>query len=324
MSIKLATRRFAALTLVGLLTCLAGAQQTPAPTNPDDVSESSSKDSQSAPQLDLPKHEGPQQETPQAGSTAQGQSNSGSSTPGATNPPNSNSGNHNTQGKVAGTSNDRLFYTLPNFLSLEDGGKLPPLTAKEKFKVVALGTFDPVQYPWWGLLSAISQAENSEPAYGQGWAAYGKRYGTTAGDSTVENFMVGAVFPSILHQDPRFYQSEKGGIGYRTWYAVTRILVTRSDSGKRQFNFSEVFGSAFAAAVSTYSYHPESAYISVPTNPHMFVPSERTLLNTTSVWGTQVGLDTVTIVVKEFWPDIHRKLTHKHKEEAVPPPSLSQ
>jgi hypothetical protein len=289
-----------ALILVCLLTCLAGAQQG----------------SQSAPQQDSPKPEGTQQETPQTGSTAPGQSSSGSSTPGATNPPASTSGNPGTQGKVAGTSNDRLFYTLPNFLTLENGGKLPPLTAKEKFKVVALGTFDPIQYPWWALLSAISQADNSEPAFGQGWAAYGKRYGTTAGDSTIENFMVGAAFPSILHQDPRFYQSSQGGIAHRTWYATTRIFVTRGDSGNKQFNFSEIFGAAFAAAVSTYSYHPKSTYVRTPTNPHMFIGSERTLSNTTSVWGTQIGLDTITLVVKEFWPDIHRKLSHKHQAAA--------
>jgi hypothetical protein len=218
------------------------------------------------------------------------------------------------QGKVAGTSNDRLFYTLPNFLTLQQSGKLPPLTAGEKFKVVALGNFDPVQYPWWGLLAAISQAENSEPAYGQGWVAFAKRYGITAGDSTVENFMVGAVFPSILHQDPRFYQSSPGGVAHRTGYAISRIFVTRTDSGQSQFNYSEIFGAAFAAAVSTYSYHPGSTYIRTPTNPHLFIPSDRTLSNTTSVWGTQVGLDTITLVVKEFWPDVHRKMSHKSRQ----------
>lgn len=228
------------------------------------------------------------------------------------------------QGKVAGTSNDRLFYALPNFLTLENGGKLPPLTAKAKFKVVALGTFDPVQYPWWALLAAISQAENSEAAYGQGWAAYAKRYGTTAGDSTVENFMVGAVLPSILHQDPRFYQSSQGGFEHRTWYAVSRIFVTRGDSGNREFNFSEIFGSAFAAAVSTYSYHPKSTYLRTPTNPRLFVGSDRTLSNTASVWGTQVALDTATLVVKEFWPDVHRKLSHKHQPPAAQTQNSSQ
>jgi hypothetical protein len=229
-----------------------------------------------------------------------------------------------TSGKVAGTSDDRLFYTLPNFLTLQTTGKLPPLTVGEKFKVVALGTFDPVNYPWWGLLSAISQGEDSEPQFGQGWGAYAKRYGTTAGDGITENFMVGAVFPSILHQDPRFYQSGKGSIPRRTWYAATRVLVTRGDSGNTQFNFSEVFGAAFAAAASTYTYHPRSTYISTITNPHLFVASDRTLSNTFDVWATQVGLDTLTFVVKEFWPDVHRKLSHKHNSDTTQSPGSNR
>ena len=217
------------------------------------------------------------------------------------------------QGKVAGTSNDRLFYTLPNFLTLQGAGKLPPLSTKDKFKVVALGSFDYVEYPWWGILAAIDQADNNEPGYGQGWVGYAKRYASTMGDSTIENFMVGAVYPSVLHQDPRFYQSGKGGFTSRSLYAVSRIFVTRTDSGHAQFNYSEIFGAATAAAISTYSYHPRSTYISTPTNPHLFVPSDRTLSNTISVWGTQLGLDTVTIMVKEFWPDVHRKLAKKNQ-----------
>jgi len=219
--------------------------------------------------------------------------------------------NDKDKGKVAGTSNDRLFYTLPDFLSVQNAGKLPPMSAKDKFKVVALGTFDYVEYPWWGVLAAISQAQNSEPAFGQGWAAYGKRYGSTMGDSMVENFMVGAVFPSALHQDPRFYQSSNGGFLKRSGYAVSRIFVTRGDSGHAQFNYSEIFGSATAAVISTYTYHPKSTFVSTPSNPHLFVPSDRTIKNTASVWETQVGLDTITIVVKEFWPDIKRKMGHK-------------
>ena len=220
------------------------------------------------------------------------------------------------KGKVEGTSNDRLFYALPNFLTLQSKGQLPPLSAKDKFKVVALSTFDPVQYPWWGLLAAINQAENNERAYGQGWVGYAKRYGATAGDSTIENFMVGAVYPSILHQDPRFYYSDKGGTMRRTGYAVSRIFVTRSDSGKKEFNFSEILGSATAASISTFSYHPRSAFISTPTNPHLFLSSERTLGNAASVWGTQLSLDTITLVIKEFWPDVQKKMKKNKQQKA--------
>jgi hypothetical protein len=286
------SRLLVCLALVSAFTLLSAAQQSTPPGSSDSSAQAQSQDTAT----------GKQTESPRQTSSNDKDKDKDKNAPDASG-----------QGKVAGTSNDRLFYTLPNFLTLQGAGKLPPLSAKDKFKVVALGTFDYVEYPWWGLLAGINQAENSEPGYGQGWVGYGKRYGSTMGDSMIENFMVGAVFPSVLHQDPRFYQSEKGGFVARSGYAVSRIFVTRGDSGKSQFNFSEIFGSATAAAISTYSYHPRGTFVSTPTNPHRFIASDRTLSNTASVWGTQVTLDTITIVVKEFWPDIHRKLSHKSK-----------
>jgi hypothetical protein len=289
LSIKFAIRITACVVAASLFSVLLAAQQTTPPSSPD----ASGQTQPQAPAQSQP--------TPSAQPTPSDKDKQGQST--------------GTQGKVAGTSNDRLFYALPNFLTLQNTEKLPPLSVKDKFKVVALGTFDPVQYPWWGLVASISQAENSEPAFGQGWLGYAKRYGTTAGDSTIENFMVGAVFPSILRQDPRFYQSGKGGFPRRVGYAVSRIFVSRTDSGHAEFNFSEVFGSATAAAISTYSYHPKSTFVRTPTNPHEFIGSDRTLTNSASVWGTQVGLDAITIVIKEFWPDVHRKMAHKSRPD---------
>lgn len=223
-------------------------------------------------------------------------------------------GSTSNQGAVQGTSNDRLFYTLPNFLSLENAGQVPPLTTKQKFSVVARGSFDYVIYPWYGFLSAISQAENSEPGFGQGAEGYAKRYGSAFADGTIENFITGAVLPSLLKQDPRFFQLGKGSFMHRTGYAVSRIFVTRTDSGGQQFNYSEIVGSALSAAISTNTYHPKGGFVTTPSGRE-FIGSDRTLTNTASVWGTQVGYDTLTIVVKEFWPDIHRKLSHKNKSQ---------
>jgi hypothetical protein len=195
-----------------------------------------------------------------------------------------------------GTSRDRLGFVLPNFLTIENAGKTPPLTAKQKFGVVARSSFDYAQYPWYGLLAGISQAENSEPGYGQGAEGYGKRYGAAWADGTIENFWTGAILPSVLRQDPRYFQMGKGGFWHRTAYAVSRIVVTRSDSGSNQFNFSEIFGSGISAGISTYSYHPHE---------------DKTLGNTASVWGTQIAYDSLSFFVKEFWPDIRRKLRKK-------------
>ena len=194
------------------------------------------------------------------------------------------------------TSKDRLFYAMPNFMTVREVDGMPPLTSAQKFSVVARGSFDYFESVWYGALAGISQAENSEPSFGQGAQGYGKRYGTAVADGTIEDFMTGAVLPSVLHQDPRFFQSGQGGFWRRTGYAMSRIFVTRSDSGHRQFNFSEVVGSALAAGISNYTYHPRA---------------DRTLPNTAKTWGAQVGYDTLTIVVKEFWPDVRRKLARK-------------
>ena len=194
-----------------------------------------------------------------------------------------------------GTSNDRLLYALPDFLTVE-ATQLPPLSTGQKFKVVARISFDPVVYPWYAALAGFSQAENSERGFGQGAAGYGKRYGTAFADATLENFMTGAILPSLLREDPRYYQLGKGTFRRRTAYAISRIVVTRTDSGNERFNYSEIFGSAFSAGISTYGYHPQT---------------DRNLPTAASVWGSLVGYDTLTIVFTEFWPDIRRRLGHK-------------
>jgi hypothetical protein len=197
-----------------------------------------------------------------------------------------------------GTSNDRILWTLPNFLTMENAKNVPPLTPGQKFKVTARGLFDPFEFVLIGVVAGINQAADSNPSYGQGMEGYAKRYATAYGDNLIENFMSSAVLPSILHQDPRYYQLGHGGFWRRSAHAVERVFVTRSDSGQQQANYSELVGSAAAAAISTYSYHPES---------------ERGFGNVASVWGSQMGWDAVTYMIKEFWPDL-RDWTKKNKQ----------
>jgi len=206
-------------------------------------------------------------------------------------------------------SKDRLFFALPNFLTVENAATIPPLTAGGKFKLVARSAFDPAQFVWYAALAGISQAQDSEPGFGQGAEGYGKRYGAYVADGTIENFMVGAVFPSMLRQDPRYFQLGKGSFFHRTGYAVTRIVVTRGDSGRNEFNASEVFGSALSSSISTFSYHPKRTFLGVRSDGSLrYAESDRTLKNAASVWGSQMGYDAITFVIKEFWPDIRRKM----------------
>src|SRR5579864_2003232 len=124
-------------------------------------------------------------------------------------------------------ANDRIFYAVPNFLTVENAGQVPPVSAGRKFKLVAEDSFDFFNYPWYGFLAGLAQAENSEPGYGQGAKGYAKRYAATFADGTIENFMTGGVFPALLHQDPRYFQMGKGTFLHRAGYAVSRIFITR-------------------------------------------------------------------------------------------------
>ncbi len=291
--------------LITLFSCPCAGQQTaPADQSPPATSRSAQAP---APAAAAGKSQSPDPD-PQ-GKTA-GASGTGSATGGT-----ANGASSGKSGEAAkGTSNDRLFFALPNFLTVDKNGKIIPLTAGQKFKVVARGAFDPVQLPWYGILSAISQAEDSEPGYKQGWEGYGKRLGTYAADGTIENFMVGAVLPSIFHQDPRFFPSGQGSFVHRAGYAVSRIVITRGDSGRREFNVSEVLGSAMSSAISTYSYHPRRTFLGEYSDGTLkYAASDRTLGNAASVWVSQMGYDAITIALKEFWPDIRRKVKKQPK-----------
>jgi len=299
--------------IASLYSSLSAAQQTPEQqTKPSSTSDPATQTQQQTPAQAQPAAPAQTPATDKDNKSDKSASDATSQDAGASGTP---------AAKPSGTSNDRLVFALPNFLTVQNGVKLPPLSAKDKFKVVARGSFDYVNFGWYALLAGINQANNSEPQYGQGWVGYGKRYGTTWADGVIENFMVGAVFPSILRQDPRFYRASDGSFGHRFIYSASRIFITRGDSGHRQFNFSEVIGSAMSASISTFSYHPKGTFVSTPTNPHMFIGSDRTLSNTASVWVTQMGTDAATLVIKQFWPDLQRKMRHKAKGEAAAPAS---
>jgi hypothetical protein len=193
--------------------------------------------------------------------------------------------------------NDRLFYVLANYTTVENLDKFGTLSAKTKFKLSAKTMSDPITVSFIGAIALIGQARNSDPSYGQGFQGYAKRYGTFFADTGIGTLMTTSAFPTLLHQDPRYFQLGAGSTWHRAMYSVSRIFVTRADSGELQFNYSEIVGNAVAAGISN-SYHPQN---------------QRSLGNTLSVWGTEVLLNTVCNVAKEFWPDLRRKIrNHKH------------
>ena len=199
--------------------------------------------------------------------------------------------------KIA-AKNDRLFFVLPNYLTVENRNQFEPLAAKTKFKLSAKTMSDPITISFIGMIALTGQARNSNPSYGQSFSGYAKRYGTFYADTGIGTLMTTSVFPTLLHQDPRYFQLGSGGIWHRTMYSVSRIFVARTDKGDLQFNSSEIAGNAVAAGISN-TYH---------------LQNQRTLGNTLGVWGTDIMLNAVCNVAKEFWPDLRRKF-RKPKSE---------
>jgi hypothetical protein len=191
----------------------------------------------------------------------------------------------------------RILGIIPNFRAISADTKLPPQSVKEKFVTATEDSFDYSAIFIPALLAVYSEQTNATPEFGHGGVGYGRYFWHTAVDQTSENYMVEFVVPSLTHEDTRYYTQGRGGFLKRTGYALSRAVVTRSDSGKEVFNVSEVVGSGAAAGLSSLYY---------PTR-------ERSFGNTASEWGLDVAIDGASFVAKEFWPDINHWLFHGAK-----------
>jgi hypothetical protein len=194
-------------------------------------------------------------------------------------------------GKNNEPSKNHIFWIIPNYRADENPADIKPLTPKAKFKIAFDDSFDPSAFLVAGVFAGTSMAEK-QYAFGQGAQGFAKYYGGAFADQAIGNIMTEALFPIALHQDPRYFNKGKGGFWKRTGYAMSREVITRGDDGENHFNTSELLGNAVAAGISN-AYYPAV---------------NRSAANTVNKWGQQIGLDTAFNVMKEFWPDVRRKL----------------
>lgn len=189
-------------------------------------------------------------------------------------------------------SKNRIFGLVPNYTTVEGFGRVEPITSAKSFKMAALDSFDPFVYPLFAFIAATAQIQNEPPSWGRDWEGYAKRYGLAFADNTMCSLITTGLMPSVLKQDPRYYQGRATGFFPRLAYAASRSVVTKSRSGQPQFNLSEIGGTLIVAGASNMYYPPE----------------ERTRNATLERWGTQTMWDTVANELKEFWPDIRRMM----------------
>jgi hypothetical protein len=188
----------------------------------------------------------------------------------------------------------RILWVIPNFRSVSASTHLPPLSSKEKLWLATQDSFDYSAFAWVAIVSGIAMGTASEPSFGNGISGYGVYYAHNFADNTIENYMVEGFVPAALKQDPRYYTLGHGGFLKRTGYSVSRLFITRTDSGSSTFNFSEVIGAGAAAGIGNLYY---------PSNNNMWV-------KTYQRWGSQIIQDGIGFVFREYWPDINRAIFH--------------
>ena len=150
----------------------------------------------------------------------------------------------------------RIFGIIPNFYVSFDGENAAPLTAKRKFDLAFKVSYDPVTIAGVGLVAGLRQAVNS-PNYPQGAKGFGERVGVTAADGFTDIMIGGAILPSVLHQDPRYFYQGTGTTRSRLRHAILSAFIAKGDNGKWQPNYSSVGGDLASAGLSNL-YFPKS------------------------------------------------------------------
>jgi len=196
-------------------------------------------------------------------------------------------------GQVMGTKDDRILWLFPNYRTVDQEKSQPVITRREKLSIALNDSFDPYAFPVAGIFAGIAQLEDRPDAWDRGLDGYRKRFLAAFADQTISNLMAEGIFPIALKQDPRYLRLGRGGFWHRAGYALTRIFVTRTDAGERQFNYSELGGNAVMAGTSIL-YRPRA---------------DRTIGNASQTLGLQLAMDSVGNVGKEFWPDVKAWLT---------------
>ena len=192
----------------------------------------------------------------------------------------------------------RIFGVLPNYRTANESAVYTPISTEHKFVIGLKDSFDYPLFLVAAALAGIGQLSNQNPSFGQGAAGYGRRLGTGFADQAIGNMMTESIFPSMLHEDPRYFRRGYGSVGSRIWYAATRVFVTKTDAGGTRFNFSEVLGNATGVAIS-----------------NAYYPDQRNAADNAWKLGEQIAIDASSQVLKEFWPDVKRRLFKHHDRQ---------
>jgi uncharacterized membrane protein YeaQ/YmgE (transglycosylase-associated protein family) len=150
----------------------------------------------------------------------------------------------------------RVLGVIPNFYVTYDPAALP-LKPKQKFELAWKSSVDPVTFAATGAIAGVQQASDGFSGYGQGTQGYAKRFGANYANGFIGNMIGGAILPSILKQDPRYFYKGNGSKRSRVLYALANAVVCKGDNGRWQPDYSGILGSLAAGGISNL-YYPAS------------------------------------------------------------------
>lgn len=209
------------------------------------------------------------------------------------------------QGKfaeVVGTFARKLERKSVHPPHYKPGAVLCTLEVKDKFLLFVQDTVDPVTFLSVGFDAGLDQAQNTDPSFGQGAAGYGKRFGADFAGQASSEFFKDFAYPTLFSEDPRYYRLAHGSSKKRILHALEHAFVAYREDGTRMFNASEWLGTTSAVVLSN-TYHPG--------NQRGFTPAARTV-------GYSVLQDMGFDLLREFWPEVARKLRLPFRDQHEP------
>lgn len=193
----------------------------------------------------------------------------------------------------------RILGFIPNFQSKDDiPENQAPLTPREKYILAYHQTVDFSAHIGNAFQAALQQASNGQPHYGQGWGPYAQRFGAAEADQVTSAFFIFGFLPHVLKEDPRYFRKRYGSPWSRIRYAATRTVITRTDAGGRTFNTPQVLGQLLQQGIST-AYYPNQ---------------DRSASGVFEDCGINLAYNSAYNILKEFYPDFLRVLSHRHRE----------
>jgi hypothetical protein len=195
--------------------------------------------------------------------------------------------------ETATVQGGRILKIFPAYGVVDSSAEpVRPLTPHDKFVLSLHGAADPYNLLVAGTNAGIEQATDIFPGYGQGAEGYGKRFGASLADQASNSLFKNFAFPVLLREDPRYFREGQGTFSRRFGYAISRVVVTKRDSGARSVNFSRLLGSLASSAIAN-TYYPTS---------------DRGAGSTFTRVGIAFGTDAALNVISEFGPDFAHKI----------------